>query len=41
MVSDVATCILELKGEDGYDFFPGTYEEFLQKTGRADKIVAR
>ena len=34
MVQDVATCILELKGDGGFDFFPGTYNEFLEKTGR-------
>ncbi|MEM7154176.1 MAG: ATP-binding cassette domain-containing protein [Myxococcota bacterium] len=34
MVDEVATCILELKGEGGYDFFPGGYSEFLDKTGR-------
>src|SRR5690606_20546692 len=35
MISDVATHILELKGPEGFDFFPGAYEEFLLKTGRA------
>lgn len=35
MIEDVATCILELKGEGGFDFFPGSYSEFLTKTGRA------
>ncbi len=35
MLADVATCVLELKGEGGHDFFPGAYEEFLTKTGRA------
>jgi ATPase subunit of ABC transporter with duplicated ATPase domains len=35
MMSDVATCILELKGEGGFDFFPGGYEDFLRKTGKA------
>ncbi len=34
MVSEVATCILELAGPRGCDFFPGTYPEFLEKTGR-------
>ncbi|MCX4239504.1 ABC-F family ATP-binding cassette domain-containing protein [Paraliomyxa miuraensis] len=34
MVEDVATCVLELKGEGGFDFFPGKYSEFLAKTGR-------
>ena len=35
MLEEVATCVLELKGDGGYDFFPGGYEEFLRKTGRA------
>jgi ATPase subunit of ABC transporter with duplicated ATPase domains len=35
MLEDVATCVLELKGDGGFDFFPGGYEEFLRKTGRA------
>ncbi len=35
MVDDVATCVLELKGDGGYDFFPGKYSEFLEKTGRS------
>ncbi len=35
LVSEVATCILELEGERGCDFFPGSYPEFLEKTGRA------
>ena len=34
MVSDVATQVLELKGDRGYDLFPGNYEEFLAKTGK-------
>jgi len=34
MIADVATHILELKGTEGFDFFPGAYEEFLTKTGR-------
>jgi len=36
MIADVATHILELKGRDGFDFFPGAYEEFLAKTGRSE-----
>src|SRR5690606_22852781 len=35
MVSEVATQVLELKGDRGYDLFPGNYEEFLEKTGKA------
>jgi ATPase subunit of ABC transporter with duplicated ATPase domains len=34
MVQDVATCVLELKGAQGCDFFPGAFEDFLVKTGR-------
>ena len=34
MIDDVATHVLELKGPQGYDFFPGNYEEYLLKTGR-------
>jgi ATPase subunit of ABC transporter with duplicated ATPase domains len=37
MIAEVATQVLELKGEKGYDLFPGTYEEFLEKTGKNDK----
>ena len=37
MVSEVATQVLELKGERGYDLFPGNYEEFLEKTGKAGR----
>ncbi|MDC0670943.1 ABC-F family ATP-binding cassette domain-containing protein [Nannocystis radixulma] len=35
MVSEVATQVLELKGDKGYDLFPGNYDEFLEKTGKA------
>jgi ATPase subunit of ABC transporter with duplicated ATPase domains len=34
MVQDVATCVLELRGPAGCDFFPGSFEDFLAKTGR-------
>jgi ATPase subunit of ABC transporter with duplicated ATPase domains len=34
MLADVATSVLELKGPDGFDFFPGGYLEFAEKTGR-------
>lgn len=37
MIADVATHVLELKGAKGFDFFPGAYDEFLSKTGRADQ----
>ncbi len=39
MLEDVATSVLELKGDGGYDFFPGGYEEFLAKTGRSKEGV--
>ncbi|MEM6295038.1 MAG: ATP-binding cassette domain-containing protein [Myxococcota bacterium] len=39
MLEEVATCVLELKGDGGFDFFPGGYEEFLRKTGRAKEGV--
>ena len=34
MMAEVATCVLELKGDGGFDFFPGGYEDFLVKTGK-------
>jgi ATPase subunit of ABC transporter with duplicated ATPase domains len=34
MLSEVANCVLELEGDKGYDFFPGDYEDFLDKTGK-------
>jgi ATPase subunit of ABC transporter with duplicated ATPase domains len=37
MVDDVATHILELKGDQGMDFFPGNYTEFVEKTGRKSR----
>jgi ATPase subunit of ABC transporter with duplicated ATPase domains len=37
MIAEVATQVLELKGERGYDLFPGNYEEFLEKTGKNDR----
>jgi ATPase subunit of ABC transporter with duplicated ATPase domains len=40
MVNEVATSILELRGPAGSDFFPGQYEEFLQKTGRSANALA-
>ena len=33
LISEVATHVLELKGERGFDLFPGNYDEFLDKTG--------
>jgi ATPase subunit of ABC transporter with duplicated ATPase domains len=34
MISDVATCILELRPGGTFDFFPGSYEDFLIKSGK-------
>ena len=34
MLDEVADCVLELKGEGGFDFFPGGYQDFLEKTGK-------
>ncbi|MCA9660791.1 MAG: ABC-F family ATP-binding cassette domain-containing protein [Myxococcales bacterium] len=36
LIDEVATHVLELKGANGYDMFPGNYEEFLEKTGRSE-----
>jgi ATPase subunit of ABC transporter with duplicated ATPase domains len=35
MLSEVANCVLDLRGPDGFDLFPGGYDDFLVKTGRA------
>lgn len=37
MLSDVATCVLELQGDGKHDFFPGEYDDFLVKTGKAER----
>ena len=34
MLEEVATCVLELKEDGKFDFFPGPYEDFLIKTGK-------
>lgn len=34
MLEDVADCVLELKSDGGFDFFPGGYADFLEKTGK-------
>ncbi len=39
LIGEVATCILELRGEAGFDFFPGPYDDFLAKTGRAARTA--
>ncbi len=36
MLEEVATCVLELKADGEFDFFPGSYEDFLIKTGKAE-----
>jgi len=35
MVQEVATSILELRGPAGSDFFPGAYDDYMVKSGRA------
>ena len=35
LLQSVATRVLELKADGEYDFFPGDYEDFLFKTGKA------
>jgi ATPase subunit of ABC transporter with duplicated ATPase domains len=35
MLHNVATAVLELKPNGEYDYFPGEYEDFLIKTGKA------
>ena len=35
LLEEVATCVLELRPGGGWDFFPGGYEDFLRKTGKA------
>jgi ATPase subunit of ABC transporter with duplicated ATPase domains len=37
MLEDVATCVLELKPNGEFDFFPGSYEDFLVKTGKLER----
>jgi len=32
MLNEVATCVLGLRGPGNFDFFPGTYEDFLAKS---------
>ena len=34
---EVATAVLELKPDGGYDYFPGEYEDFLYKTGKIER----
>jgi ATPase subunit of ABC transporter with duplicated ATPase domains len=36
MVQEVATAILELRGPAGSDYFPGAYDDYMVKSGRAD-----
>jgi ATPase subunit of ABC transporter with duplicated ATPase domains len=35
LLEEVATCVLELRANGTWDFFPGGYEDFLRKTGKA------
>ena len=35
VLEEVATCVLELKPDGSWDFFPGGYADFLRKTGRS------
>ncbi len=35
VLEEVATCVLELRGDGNWDFFPGRYEDFLRKTGKS------
>jgi ATPase subunit of ABC transporter with duplicated ATPase domains len=34
MLEEVADCVLELKNDGTFDFFPGGYADFLEKTGK-------
>jgi ATPase subunit of ABC transporter with duplicated ATPase domains len=34
MLEEVADCVLELKNDGSFDFFPGGYADFLEKTGK-------
>ena len=35
VLEEVATCVLELRSDGSWDFFPGRYEDFLRKTGKS------
>jgi ATPase subunit of ABC transporter with duplicated ATPase domains len=35
LLEEVATCVLELRHDGSWDFFPGGYEDFLRKTGKS------
>ena len=35
VLEEVATCVLELRPDGSWDFFPGGYLDFLRKTGKA------
>jgi ATPase subunit of ABC transporter with duplicated ATPase domains len=37
LLSEVATQVLELKPNGGFDFFPGGYDDFLVKTGKVEE----
>ena len=34
LLEEVATCVLELRANGTWDFFPGGYEDFLRKSGK-------
>ncbi|HLT35541.1 MAG TPA: ATP-binding cassette domain-containing protein, partial [Enhygromyxa sp.] len=34
LLEEVATCVLELRPNGTWDFFPGGYEDFLRKSGK-------
>ena len=34
VLEEVATCVLELRPDGTWDFFPGGYKDFLRKTGK-------
>jgi ATPase subunit of ABC transporter with duplicated ATPase domains len=35
VIEEVATCVLELRLDGSWDYFPGRYEDFLRKTGKS------
>ena len=35
VLEEVATCVLELRPDGTWDFFPGGYKDFLRKTGKS------
>ncbi len=41
LLDEVGTCVLELKGDGGFDFFPGGFEDFMIKTGKMERDPAK